>query len=102
VDGAGELIGGSVTFEPGDIPAAATVVRIERRTAPKQTVDLGDVTRTPGDTLEQQLDRLAMVSQDQGRRRLRVHRTGRGQGHTRAGREAAHLQASQSVARATD
>jgi hypothetical protein len=64
VDGAGELSGGAVIFNEGDEPADGTVVRLERATAPKQTVDLEDVNRTPGDTLERQLDRLAMVGQD--------------------------------------
>lgn len=68
VDGAGELAGGAVTFEEEYVPASGSTVRLARATAAKQTVDLSNLTRTPGDTLELQLDRLAMVSQDHGER----------------------------------
>lgn len=68
VTGAGSDVGGSVTFTGGNIPASGTVVRLQRSTLPKQTVDLTDSGKTPGDTLEKQLDRLAMAGQDQSER----------------------------------
>lgn len=64
VSGAGGPSGGTVTFTAGYIPASGEAILLRRRTAPKQTVDLSDSGRTPGDTLEAQLDRLAMVAQD--------------------------------------
>lgn len=62
--GAGGPSGGTVTFTAGYIPASGEAIVLRRATAPKQTVDLTDSGRTPGDTLEAQLDRLAMASQD--------------------------------------
>lgn len=62
VSGAGGPSGGTVTFATA--PASGLTVRLLRQTASKQVVDLEDLTKTPGNTLEQQLDRLAMVGQD--------------------------------------
>src|SRR5690606_11894531 len=64
VSGAGNPAGGTVTFNTGQAPAAGASVKISRRTQPKQTVDFEDLTRIPGDTVELQLDRLAMVLQE--------------------------------------
>lgn len=60
--GAGGPSGGTVTF--GTAPAADTIIELRRATLAKQTIDLSDSGRTPGDTLEGQLDRLAMAGQD--------------------------------------
>lgn len=60
--GAGGPSGGTVTFVAA--PAADTSIELRRDTQSKQTVDLSDSGRTPGDTLEGQLDRLAMATQD--------------------------------------
>ncbi len=73
VTGAGQLAGGTVTFITA--PAASETVKIARLTQPKQTVDLTDVTRTPGDTLEHQLDRIAMALQDVQRQLSEVETT---------------------------
>lgn len=63
VSGANNPAGGSITR------AAATNggrIIITRKTAAKQVVDLADTVRTPAASIEEQLDRLAMVSQDHG------------------------------------
>jgi hypothetical protein len=60
--GAGTANGGTVNFLTA--PASGVTVKIARRTKAKQTVDLTDTGRTPGDTLELQLDRLAMIAQE--------------------------------------
>jgi hypothetical protein len=62
VTGAGHPMGGTVTFITA--PGSTDRVKIARLTVPKQTVDLSDLGRTPGDSLEQQLDRIAMALQD--------------------------------------
>lgn len=69
LSGAGGPSGGTVTFvsAPAGAPAPATI-ELRRNTLAKQTVDLSDSGRTPGDTLEMQLDRLAMAGQDQSER----------------------------------
>lgn len=64
--GAGGPSGGTVTFVSA--PASGVAIELRRSSLPKQTVDLSDSGRTPGDTLETQLDRLAMAGQDQSER----------------------------------
>lgn len=62
VGGAGAPSGGTVTFVTA--PPPGVTVRLARRTNPKQTIDFTDSNRVPGDTLEAQLDRFAMIAQD--------------------------------------
>lgn len=64
VSGAGNPSGGSITFL--SVPVGGKVI-ITRQTAAKQLVDLEDSQRNPAEAVELQLDRLAMVDQDQGR-----------------------------------
>jgi hypothetical protein len=73
VTGAGNPMGGTVTFIAA--PGTTDTVKIARLTQPKQTVDLEDVSRTPADTLERQLDRLAMALQDVQRQLAEVATT---------------------------
>lgn len=62
VTGAGNVNGGSVTMLTA--PASGETLRIYRKTAKKQVIDLADSTRNPAQSVEDQLDRFAMADQD--------------------------------------
>lgn len=74
VTGAGDPSGGSAVFiDPPDV--GTNNVTIRRLTLPTQTVDLEDGSRVPGDTLEEQLDRIVMVAQDLKRQLAEIELT---------------------------
>ena len=62
VSGAGNPLGGSITRTA--VTNGGKII-ITRSTSPKQLVDLKDGQRNPAEAVELQLDRLAMVDQDQ-------------------------------------
>lgn len=65
VSGVDTTNGGSVTLT--FVPTEGKIIRYRDTTA-KQIVDLKDAQRNPAEAVERQLDRLAMVDQDYGRR----------------------------------
>lgn len=73
VSGAGNLLGGTVTFSVA--PASGITVSIARFTVAKQTLDFEDNNRVPGNSLEQQLDRITMALQDMQQRFAEVETT---------------------------
>jgi len=65
ISGSSWPTGGSIVF--GTAPASGKTVVIYRNTVAKQLVDLENTQRNDANAVETQLDRLAMVQQDQGR-----------------------------------